>query len=119
MADSFEGVLAGLMERFSAIKGAGFLDIDGSEIAATPASALERIKAGGAYGGIQLRRLQTAEQAAGRGGVRHVELVAEQGRLLAFGVGSEYQLILVLDGSPAPGVVAAASEAVSALEAGI
>lgn len=119
MADSFEDVLAGLMKRCPALQAAGFMDIDGAEIAYLPKHAHERLQDGAAFGGIALRRLGTAEKAAGRQGVRHFDLVGREGRVLAFPVGNEYQLILLAGTEPAPGLVAAAEEAVGLLEAGI
>ena len=119
MAESFESVLQTLVKQCPAVQAAGFMDIDGAEIAVEPRGALERLKSGAAYGGIALRRVAAAEKAAGRQGVRHLDLVGQQGRLIAFPVGDAYQLVLLLSGQPAPGVVPAAREAISRLEAGI
>ena len=119
MADSFEDVLAGLMKQCPAVQAAGFMDIDGAEIACLPRSAMERLKSGAAFSGIALRRLGTAEKAAGRQGVRHIDLTGQEGRLLAFAVGDSYQLVVVLSTAVAPGLLSQAEEAVGLLEAGI
>lgn len=119
MADSFEDVLSGLMKQCPAVQAAGFMDIDGAEIACLPRGALERLKNGAAFSGIALRRLGTAEKAAGRQGVRHIDLAGKEGRLLAFAVGDSYQLLLMVGATAAPGLLGQAEEAVGLLEAGI
>jgi predicted regulator of Ras-like GTPase activity (Roadblock/LC7/MglB family) len=119
MAESFEDVLSGLVKRCPAVQAAGFMDIDGAEIACVPRGALERLKSGAAFSGIALRRLGTAEKAAGRQGVHHFDLSGKAGRLMAFPVGDNYQLILVVGAEGAPGLLGQATEAVRHLEAGI
>ncbi|MEZ4474306.1 MAG: hypothetical protein R3F60_26675 [bacterium] len=119
MADSFHDALESLVKGCPGVQAAGFMDFEGNEIAIVPKGAQERMRTSAAFGGIALRRLGTAEQAAGRGGVRRVSLGGPDGQLMILAVGDTYQLIVTLGEDAGLGVVAKAEETVRLLEAAI
>ncbi len=116
----FAQALDDLMQRCPSVRGAAFTDLDGEEIALEPPSARDLLRLCAAYGGIALRRLSTAESAAGRGPIHQVSLRGATGAFVTLKVGEEYQLVLHLDDRAPPGqVLVFARDTVSALEANI
>lgn len=115
MAD-FSDALDTLLANCSAIRGAAFTDLDGEDIAVEPREARDALRICAAFGGLALKRLAAAEQAAGRPGVSSVTVDGADGRFFAFAVGDNYQLVLSVAGDAlqAP-VTAAATKAVAQL----
>lgn len=117
MADPLQTPLLTLMERFPAVQGVAFTDLDGEDIALMPRDARETLRLCAAYNGIALRRLSTAETKAGRGGIEHLVVRGETGSVLSLKVGEEYQLVVRVEGQgPTGGVLSAARAAAKALE---
>ncbi|MCB9538468.1 MAG: hypothetical protein H6704_19625 [Myxococcales bacterium] len=116
----FAQALDDLMQRCPSVRGAAFTDLDGEEIALEPSSARETLRLCAAYGGIALRRLSTAESAAGRGPIHQVALRGSTGAFVTLKVGEEYQLVLHLDDrAPQGQVLLCARDTVTTLEANI
>lgn len=120
MADPLNDPLSKLIERCPTVKGAAFTDLDGEDIALQPKDARETLRLCAAYNGIALRRLSTAEQEAGRAGVRRVVVRGRDGAVLSLKIGDEYQLVVQVDDNAQVGaVMSAARAAARSLESAI
>lgn len=120
MADPLNDPISKLMDRCPSVKGAAFTDLDGEDIALMPREARETLRLCAAYNGIALRRLSTAEEEAGRAGIRRVVVRGREGAVLSLKVGDDYQLVVqVGDGQPVGAVMSAARAAARALESAI
>lgn len=117
MPDVFTDAISKLVSDCPGVSGAAFTDLDGEEIAIHPHGRREELRLCAAYGGIALRRLGTAEERAGRVGVRTLVLHGTEGALVTLKVGDQYQLVVSLAPHVPPArVVAAARSAVETLE---
>ena len=115
MADAFSDALTDLLDRCPGVAGAAFTDLDGEDIAHL--GDRESLQIGAVYAGIALRRLSSAEQRAGRGGVNSMVVHGDRGAIVAVSVGDQYQLLVALEeGTPSGRVIAATAPTVAAQE---
>lgn len=119
MPDPFSDAIAGLLKDCPGVVGAAFTDLEGQEIALLPKSEKETLRLCAAYGGIAMRRLNTAETAE-TGQIDHLILQGDKGSVVTVRVADEYQLIVsVGPETPSAHVVTAAHKAARLIEANI
>lgn len=119
MAD-FSETLVALLKDCEAIQGAAFTDLDGEDIAVEPRESRDALRTCAAFGGLALKRIAAAEQAAGRARLNSLTVDGAKGRFMALSVGDNYQLVLsVAGGALQAPVSAAAAQAVAQLRAAI
>lgn len=120
MADVFQETMSKLVAEVPGVTGAAFTDLDGEEIAVHPKARREELRLCAAYQGIALRRLASAEQKAGRGGVRSLTVRGAGGVVVTLKVGDQYQLLVQAGGATPPiRLLSAARRAAAILEENI
>ena len=77
--------------------GAALTDLDGSDLVVHPKHMAEQLRVQAIYTGLMLKRLLKLHAAGGQDDLDRIKLAGKEGTLVAVRVGTQHQLVLMLD----------------------
>ena len=82
--------------------GAALTDLDGSDLVVHPKNMAEQLRVQAIYTGLMLKRLLKLNTAGTTKDLDRLKLAGKDGTLLAVRIGTQHQLVIMLDGDAYP-----------------
>ena len=82
--------------------GAALTDLDGSDLVVHPKMMAEQLRVQAIYTGLMLKRLQKLNAAGTTDEYDRLKLGGEEGTLIAVRIGTQHQLVIMLDAAAYP-----------------